>query len=169
MSSSQPKQAITTAYTPSDFPGSAEWLPLRDAKDSVPAFDLQNAISYFIERKTKDNEANKDYMNVSNKAFGLFRHQHIQKVELACDSDEAHSFSELESFSSFDLSSRAILSFSFSTNFSLSKTFTVSPLSTSGLTPLFWRVESKTSREDFAALADVLLFVFIVAGVRVAR
>ena len=51
MASSQPKQVTTTAYTPSDFPGSAEWLPLRDAKVSVPAFDMKNVISYFIERK----------------------------------------------------------------------------------------------------------------------
>ena len=64
--------------------------PLRDAKDSVPALDIQNVISYFIERKAKDNKANKDYKNVSNKAFGLFRHGHIQKIELACDSDKVH-------------------------------------------------------------------------------
>ena len=64
--------------------------PLRDTKDSVPAFDMQKVISYFIERKAKDNEANKDYKNVSNKAFGLFRHGHIQKIELAYDSDKVH-------------------------------------------------------------------------------
>ena len=51
---------------------------------------MQNMISYFIERKTKDNEANKDYKNISNKAFGLFRHGHIQRIELACDSDKVH-------------------------------------------------------------------------------
>ena len=90
MSSSQPKQTTTTTYTPYDFPCSAEWLPLRDAKDSVPAFDMQNVISYFIKRKTKDNEAKKDNKNVSNKAFGLFRHGHIQKIELSCDSDKVH-------------------------------------------------------------------------------
>lgn len=86
-SPSQSKQ--TTTITPCDFPGSAEWFPLRDAKDSVPAFNMQNVMSYFIERKAKDNEANKDYKNVSNKAFGLFRHGHIQKIELACDSDDS--------------------------------------------------------------------------------
>ena len=90
MSSSQPKQTTTTTYTPYDFPGSAEWLPLRDAKDSVPTFDMQNVISYFIERKTEDNEAKKDYKNVCNKAFGLFRHGHLKKIALACDSDKVH-------------------------------------------------------------------------------
>lgn len=90
MSSSQPQQDINTPYTPYDFPGSAEWLPLPDAKDSVPAFNMQNMISYFIERKTKDNEANKDYKNISSKAFGLFRHGHIRRIELACDSDKVH-------------------------------------------------------------------------------
>ena len=45
--------------------------------NSVPPFDMQNVISYSIERKTKDNVANKDYKNVSNKAFVLFRHGHI--------------------------------------------------------------------------------------------
>ena len=90
MSSSQPQQDITTPYTPSDFPGSAEWLPLPDAKDCVLAFNMQNMISHFIERKTRDNEANKDYKNISNKALGLFRHGHIQRIELARDSDKVH-------------------------------------------------------------------------------
>ena len=63
MSSSQPKQTVTTAYTPSDFPGSAEWPPLRDAKDSVPAFDMQNVISYFIERKVTGRFANGEFAN----------------------------------------------------------------------------------------------------------
>jgi len=45
-------------------------------------------VSYFIDRKAKDNESNKDYKNVSSKAFGLFRHGHIQKLEIARDDDE---------------------------------------------------------------------------------
>ena len=51
---------------------------------------MQNMVSYFIERKAKDNEANKDYKNVSNKAFGLFRYGHIQNIELASDNDKVH-------------------------------------------------------------------------------
>ena len=43
---------------------------------------MQNIISYFIERKAKDNESNKYYKNVSNKAFALFRHGHVQKLKL---------------------------------------------------------------------------------------
>ena len=45
-------------------------------------------MSYFIERKAKGNESNKDYKNVSSKAFGLFRHGHIQQLEIAWDEDE---------------------------------------------------------------------------------
>ncbi|CAH3106254.1 unnamed protein product, partial [Pocillopora meandrina] len=37
---------------------------------------------------TKDNESNKDFKNVSIKAFGLFRHGHIQKLEIARDDDD---------------------------------------------------------------------------------
>ena len=51
---------------------------------------MQNVVSYFIERKAKDNESNKDYKNVSSKAFGLFRHGHVQQIELATDNDKVH-------------------------------------------------------------------------------
>ena len=51
---------------------------------------MQNMVSYFIERKAKDNEANKDYKNVSNKAFGLFIYGHIQNIELGSDNDKVH-------------------------------------------------------------------------------
>ena len=67
-----------TATVNCDFPESAQWVSLVDAKDDVPTFNIQNVVSYFIERKAKDNESNKDYKNISNKAFGLFRHGHIQ-------------------------------------------------------------------------------------------
>lgn len=73
-----------------DFPGSAEWLPLRDSIDSVPLFSMQNVISYFIERKARDSESNNDYKNISSKAFGLFRHGHVQKIELSSDNDIVH-------------------------------------------------------------------------------
>jgi hypothetical protein len=45
---------------------------------------MQNMVSYFIERKAKDNEANKDYKNVRN------RYGHIQNIELASDNDKVH-------------------------------------------------------------------------------
>lgn len=77
-----------TATVNCDFPESAQWVSLVDAKDDVPSFNIQNIVSYFIERKAKDNESNKDYKNVSSKAFGLFRHGHIQKLEIARDDDE---------------------------------------------------------------------------------
>ncbi|RMX40180.1 hypothetical protein pdam_00016633 [Pocillopora damicornis] len=59
-----------TATVNCDFPGSAQWVSLVDAKDDVPSFNIQNIVSYFIERKAKDNESNKDFKNVSSKAFG---------------------------------------------------------------------------------------------------
>ena len=77
-----------TAIVNCDFPESPQWVSLVDAKDNVPSFNIQNIVSYFIERKAKDNESNKDYKNVSSKAFGLFRHGHIQKLEIARDDDE---------------------------------------------------------------------------------
>ena len=43
-----------------DFPSSAEWTPLINDKNDVPAFNMQNIVCYFIDRKTKDEEANKD-------------------------------------------------------------------------------------------------------------
>ena len=77
-----------TATVNCDFPGSAQWVSLVDAKDDVPSFNIQNIVSYFIERKAKDNESNKDFKNVSSKAFGFFRHGHIQKLEIARDDDD---------------------------------------------------------------------------------
>lgn len=47
-------------------------------------------MTYFIERKANDKDANKDYKKVNNKAFGLFKHGHIQKIEYAKDVDKAH-------------------------------------------------------------------------------
>ena len=34
-----------------DFPESAQWFSLVEAKDDVPTFNMQNIVSYFIERK----------------------------------------------------------------------------------------------------------------------
>ena len=73
-----------------DFPDSGPWLPLKCSKDNLPTFSMQNILSYFIERKAKDGESNKDYKNVSNKAFGLFKHGHVQKIELTSTTDKAY-------------------------------------------------------------------------------
>lgn len=81
--------AVNTT-TSNDFPESAEWSSLTTAKDKLTDFNMQNIVSYFIERKAKDDESNKDYKNVSSKAFGLFRHGHVQKIELASDTDRTH-------------------------------------------------------------------------------
>ena len=51
---------------------------------------MQNIVSYFIERKAKDYDSNKDYKNVSSKAFGLFRYGHIKKIELAFDNEKVN-------------------------------------------------------------------------------
>ena len=42
-----------TATANCDFPESAEWVSLVDAKDDVPTFNIQNVVSYFIERKVR--------------------------------------------------------------------------------------------------------------------
>ena len=34
-----------------DFPESAQWVSLVDAKEDVPTFNIQNIVSYFVERK----------------------------------------------------------------------------------------------------------------------
>ena len=83
-------QTTSVTTTTCEFPGSVQWVSIVDAKNDVPGFNMQNIVSYFIERKAKDNESNKDYKNVSTKAFGLFRHGHIQKLELARDDDKVH-------------------------------------------------------------------------------
>lgn len=86
MAASKPEDQTATVNC--DFPESAQWVSLVDAKDDVTSFNIQNIVSYFIERKAKDNDSKKDYKNVSSKAFGLFRHGHIQKLEIARDDDE---------------------------------------------------------------------------------
>jgi len=48
--------AIVNCY----FAESAQWVSLVDLKDDVLTFNIQNIVSYFIERKAKDNESNKD-------------------------------------------------------------------------------------------------------------
>jgi len=42
-------------------------------------------MNHFIKRKSEDNEGTKDYknLNFNSKAFGLFRHGHVQNIEVA--------------------------------------------------------------------------------------
>jgi len=42
-------------------------------------------MNHFTKRKSGDNEGNKDYknLNLNGKAFGLFRHGHVQNIEVA--------------------------------------------------------------------------------------
>ena len=84
--------AVATISTTSshDFLGAADWLPLAKAKADVPKFTMQHMLSYLIDRKATDSESNKDYKNICSKAFGLFRHGHVQNIELAADAQCAH-------------------------------------------------------------------------------
>ena len=51
---------------------------------------MENMLRYFIERRAKDEESNKDYKHVCSGAYGLWKHGHIQKIELASDADYVH-------------------------------------------------------------------------------
>ena len=53
---------------------------LIQAKNDFPSFSIQDTVTYFIERKANGKDANKDYKNVNNKAFRLFKHGHVQKL-----------------------------------------------------------------------------------------
>lgn len=44
-------------------------------------------MNYFVERLAQDNEKNKDYKNLNSKAFGLFKHGHVQKIKVSRDVD----------------------------------------------------------------------------------
>ena len=50
---------------------------------AFPPFTIENMTNYFIKRKSGDNEGNKDYKNLNSKAFGLFKHGHVQMIEVA--------------------------------------------------------------------------------------
>ena len=73
-----------------DFLGATDWLPLGKAKADVRKFTIQHSVEVFIERKATDIESNKDCKNICSKAFGLFRHGHVQKIELAADAQCVH-------------------------------------------------------------------------------
>ena len=82
------KPVDETATVNCNFLESAQWVLLVDAKDDVSTFNMPNIVSYFIERKAKENESNKGYKNISRKAFSLFRHGNIEQLEIAWDDDE---------------------------------------------------------------------------------
>ncbi len=63
---SKQTKSTGTRITACKFPDTAQWIALRDAKESVPNFSMQS------------------------KAFGLFRHGHIQKIKLARDDDNVY-------------------------------------------------------------------------------
>ena len=63
------------------FPRAANWCSIQRA--AFPPFTIENMTNYFIKRKSGDNEGNKDYKNLNSKAFGLFKHGHVQMIEVA--------------------------------------------------------------------------------------
>ena len=72
---------------PPEFPQAANWQPILQVRENFPLFTIENIMNYFIERKACDNKGNKDYKNLNSKAFGLFKHGHVQKIEVALDED----------------------------------------------------------------------------------
>ena len=54
-----------------EFPQAANWCSIQRAE-----------FPPFTKRKSGDNEGNKDYKNLNSKAFGLFRHGHVQNIEV---------------------------------------------------------------------------------------
>ena len=72
--------STSSPNTPYEFPQAANWCPIQSAE--FPPFTIENMMNYFIERKSGDNEGNKDYKNLNSKAFGLFRRGHVQNIEV---------------------------------------------------------------------------------------
>ena len=68
-----------------EFPQVANWQPIINVRESFPSFTIEHIINYFIERKACDNKSNKEYNNLNSKAYGLFKHAHVQKIEVALD------------------------------------------------------------------------------------
>ena len=66
--------------TPHKFQQAANWCSLERAE--FPSFTIENMINYFIKRKSGDDEGNKDYKNLNSKAFALFKHGHVQHIEV---------------------------------------------------------------------------------------
>ena len=74
---------MSASYTNTllEFPQAANWSSIQKAE--FPPFTIENMMNYFIKTKSGDNEDNKDYKNLNSKAFGLFRHGHVQNIEVA--------------------------------------------------------------------------------------
>ncbi|PFX27975.1 hypothetical protein AWC38_SpisGene7302 [Stylophora pistillata] len=72
--------STSSPNTPYEFPQARNWCPIQSVE--FPPFTIENMMNYFIERKSGDNEGNKDYKNLNSKAFGLFRHGHVQNIEV---------------------------------------------------------------------------------------
>ena len=68
-----------------EFPQAANWTPIQKAGDTFPPFTIENMMNYLITRKLADDEGNKDYKNLNSKAFGLFKHGHVQRIEIATE------------------------------------------------------------------------------------
>ena len=63
-----------------EFQQAANWCSLQRAE--FLSFTIENRMNYFIKLKSGDNEGNKDYKNLNRKAFGLFKHGHVQNIEV---------------------------------------------------------------------------------------
>ena len=72
--------STSSPNTPHEFQKAAKWCSLQRAE--FPSFTIENMMNYFIKRKSGDNEGNKDYKNLNSKAFGLFKHGHVQNIEV---------------------------------------------------------------------------------------
>ena len=74
--------SFSTSYpnSPHEFQQASNWCSLQSAE--FPLFTIDNMMNYFIKRKSGDNEGNKDYKNLKSKAFGLFKHGHVQNIEV---------------------------------------------------------------------------------------
>lgn len=75
-------QANTVTMATCEFPRSAQWVSLVDTKQTLFPTSLKEKLKTMSPTKTTK--------NVTTKAFGLFQHGHIQKLEFACNNDKVH-------------------------------------------------------------------------------
>jgi hypothetical protein len=85
--SNAPVPANLPAENPPEFPQAANWQPIFQVREKFPMFTIENIMTYFLKRKAGDNKENNDYKNLSSLAFGLFKHGHVQKIEVTIDED----------------------------------------------------------------------------------
>lgn len=79
-----------------EFPQAANWFSIQNSGDKFPPFTIENMMNYFITRKSGDDEGNKDYKNLSSKAFGLFKHGHVQRIEVATEENGKRTYIRCE-------------------------------------------------------------------------